>query len=143
MGNRISPFIQKFKRRLAGLILTVVGQNILPKQDPQSVEVGTNVTRIWVTVVEFSSVNELGSQDSSEVARTDKPNELVNAFGMKASAEPLKLRRQQHGIRMVDLLSCIPSATSGSTYHSMRGHDLVQSFRPNRSPSFKRMGWHD
>ena len=89
--NRISPLIQKLKSRLTSLILAVVGQDVLPKPESQSIEVGPDVTRIGVSVVELSPVDEFGLQNSGEVARTDGSNELVNAFGVKTTAESLEL----------------------------------------------------
>lgn len=68
-----------------------MADDVLPKQETQPVEVGTNITRIGVALVELSPVNELGPQNSRKFACADGSNNLINALGVETPAETLKL----------------------------------------------------
>jgi hypothetical protein len=63
---------------------------------------------------------------------------MIDTLGMKVSAKTLKVRCQQHGIRAIDLLSCIPSPACRPANGSMRLLDLIESGPPSRFPLLKR-----
>jgi hypothetical protein len=64
-------------------------------------------------------------------------NQLIDALRVKIAAEPLRVRRQERCVSVVDLLRRKAPAALGPTDHDMRILDLIQRDSSFAIPSYQ------
>ena len=135
MSYCISPLIQFFKDVFSNLVLRMVDINFLPKLDAEQPEIGSDTTGLSVLTVELATLRESSLDPMPyQYRRLDERHEMGNAFGMEIAAESLKMRSDQYGVRLIDLLSCVAASSTCPTHGGMSGLDLVQRIRMRRHP---------
>jgi hypothetical protein len=67
----------------------------------------------------------------------------VNRLGVQVAAEALKLRRDKHGVSVVNLARGAATSGSRSSDGSVRPRDLVERSLGDRRPSLERYGCHE
>ena len=88
----VSPFIEQFQRGLAKGILRINLYHMIPKLQTQAGEVGSDIPRIWIPFVEFSSLDELGFQNRNQTGWRRPSDQAASTFGMQVPTKTLKLR---------------------------------------------------
>ncbi|MGH7173721.1 MAG: hypothetical protein ACRELG_25850 [Gemmataceae bacterium] len=124
MGNGVSPVDQLLKQFAAAFVPRVHDIRLCPKIDSQAVEIGTDGTGMRIASIEAPIPHKLRPQQTFKLHRDDCDKE-INALGMQIPTETLKVRRQQCGIRIIDLLRRITPASLGPANHRVGVFDLV------------------
>jgi hypothetical protein len=124
VGNRVSPINQLLKQFAPALVPRIQGVHFRPKIDSQSIEIRPDRSGVGIPPAKASIPDKLHAQESLKL-RWDDCNNVINALRMKVPTEALKVRRQECGIRVIDLLCCITPASLGPANHRMRVFDLV------------------
>jgi hypothetical protein len=141
MRDRISPVDQLLKQFASALVPGVQGVHFRPEIDSQAIEIRTDGAGVRIASAEASVPGPLRPQHCLQRSRDDG-NHVIEALGMKIAAESLKVRRQECGIGIIDLLRGIPPASLGPTNHRMRVFDLVEGIGPFSVPPDQGVGWH-
>ena len=133
VGYGVSPVNQFLKQFASPFIPRVKSVNVCPKIKTQSVEIGTDCTRVGISSIETSVPDELRSHESLE-PRRDEGDNMIGALRMQVATKTLKMRRQESGIRIIDLLGRITPASLGPADHHMGVFNLVQRIGPFSVP---------
>ncbi len=109
--------------------------NLVPEFDAQKPEICTEAAGLRILGIELPALRKTGlDQVSYEWWRFDVSHQSRNALGVQVAAESLKLRGDENGVGLVDLLCCIASPQSSSSDRCMRCRDFIQSPRPFGQP---------
>ena len=65
---------------------------------------------------------------------SDCLNQVFHALGVQVAAKPLKLRGEQHGVRLVDLLRLITATSPDATNRRVGFLDLVKRNHATTDP---------
>jgi hypothetical protein len=134
MDDRVSPIVQSVERGFPSRIRGMMALDFHPKGDSQSPEVGADTARLGVLTVQLPVQCEFSPNNWLQRPGCQGIRQMIDAFGMEVSAEPLKLGRKENGIGSIDLLSCItPSPVTSSDGGMGLGH-FVESIRAANRP---------
>jgi hypothetical protein len=112
MCIRVSPVNQFLKQFAPALVPRVQGVHFCPKIDSQSIEIRTDGAGMRIASAKTSIPNKFRPQESSKLRRDDCDN-VIDALRMQIPTETLKVRSQECGIRIIDLLGRITPASLG------------------------------
>jgi hypothetical protein len=70
------------------------------------------------------------------------PDDRVHGREVQVATEPLELRREQDGVSVVDLQSCVSPSTAIAADRLVRGLDFVERILGGRVPTLKRYRRH-
>jgi hypothetical protein len=119
-----------------------MGMDFGPELDAEPVEVRADGTRVGVATIQAAVQEKCTAKHGSQDGWGDSPHEIFYTFRVKIPAEPLKLRRQQHRVGVVDLLDCISAAWSRAADAPVGGLDFIEFRGPGCVPFSPRMRWH-
>jgi hypothetical protein len=135
VGDCIPPVVQKLKLSPPGSILWMMAIDFCPEDETEKSEVGPDAARLSVPTVELATPDEpVLDETPDRCGWIEMPHQVRDALGMEVTAEPLKLRRDQHGVRLVDLLGRVTTARARAADRGVGGLDLVQRARASRQP---------
>src|SRR5262249_15058204 len=118
MGNGVSPVHQLLKDFTPTLVPGIQSIDLCPEVNSQAIEVGTKRAGMRIAAVQASIPNQVGAEEHAKLGRYDCKN-VIDAFRMKVPTETLKMRRQESGIGVIDLLCGVPSASFRPAYHDV------------------------
>ena len=142
MCDRVSPVVEFLQVVHATLAVSVVVADTVPEIEAEAIEICADVSRIRIGMIKLAVQREFGAKYGPQANRIDDSNDVINAFRMQIPTEALKLRRQQHGVRVVDLVSRVTSTASAAADTSMCVLDFVKFADTRCVPGLKGYGRH-
>lgn len=136
MCDGISPVDQFLQLSAAAIVPRVQGADLGPEIHSQAIEIRADSAGMRIASTQASIPDELRPQKPLKLCGDDGDN-MVDALRMKVPAKALKVRRQESGIRIIDLLSRVASASFRAANHDMGVFDLVQGIDSFAIPSFQ------
>ena len=101
--------------------------NLVPEFDAQKPEICTEAAGLRILAIELPALRKTGlDQVPYEWWRFDVSHQSRNALGVQIAAESLKLRGDEQGVGLIDLLGRIPPPRSSPTDGCMRCLDFIQ-----------------
>lgn len=111
VGYGISPFVHLFQIALSGGIPRGNCSYVGPKRHSQRTEVASQITRIWISMVQFPTSCQVDLKDLAQRGGLDRSNEIINSLRMEVATKCLKMGREQDDVRLIDLEGCVAAAT--------------------------------
>jgi len=142
VGDGVSPGVEVFQPVPPRLAVRIDGLHRWPELHPEPGEVGAQVARVGVAVVELPSLREEHSQQVGGPGRLGVVGREVHRLGVQVTAEALELGRQQRRVGVVDLERGVPAAPPTTADGPVCRFDFVQSDTGSIPPLFERDGWH-
>jgi hypothetical protein len=124
MRDGVAPIVQVVQGGSPLRLPAVDEAHVVPKAHPQPSEVGAQVPRVGIAVVELPSLRQHGPQDAGNGAGLRVRDQEVDGLRVEVAAEPLELRRQQHSVSVIELQRRVPTTAPRNAERTMSGGDL-------------------
>jgi hypothetical protein len=107
----------------------------VPELDAQKPEIRAEAARLSILAIELAAPGKTSlKQVSYRCGRVDESHQSGNALSVQVATESLKLRGDEYGVGLIDLLCRIPPPRSSPTDGRMRCLDFIQCPRPFGQP---------
>lgn len=138
VSDGVAPPVEVFKPLLPRVSVGIDRPHGGPELDTKTGEVRAEIAWVRVAAVEFAA---LGQQDPEYACRNGRlrvGDHEVRSLRVEVSAEALKLRRQQHRVRVIHLERGMSTPAASPAQGSMRRLDLVKRLLTGGVPAFER-----
>ncbi len=138
MTDCVPPFVHVVQSHPAIRVLRMVSGDQGPERETKPSEIRSDMARIRIASVEFSVGGEIEHCNVAQIRIRDGADQQLGTFVMKRPAVTLKLARQHHRIRLVDLERRSAHARAGAAKRLVRSLHLVERRSTLRKPSLQR-----
>jgi hypothetical protein len=142
VGDGVPPPVQIFEVSMPALVSSAEGVHVAPEGHPEPPEVGPKVPGIRIALIELATLSENEPERFAHSCRRSIRGEEINGLGMETPAKPLELRRQQYGVRVVDLQGGVPTPSTRPSDGFVRRFNLIECALCVTDPRTIRGGGH-
>lgn len=100
----VAPAVQFTQRLLSCPGLVITREKRRPKFNSESAEISAKVTRVRIAGFELPRFHHSLPHNHADGWMRDRSGQVLDALGVQITAERLKPRREQHYVRLLDLL---------------------------------------
>jgi hypothetical protein len=142
MSDRVPPSVQLLKPVQTSLVADVQVLHFVPERKSESIVVFANVSGIRIPCLQLPVLDKNIPECCPQKTSWNALHEVVRAFRVQIPTVSLKLRGEQDGICLIDLLGSVASSAAHTTDAPMGSLHFIESGPPHDPPSLQRYGRH-
>ncbi len=127
VSDRISPLVKFLQRTSSRRIWRTMSVHEYPESEIEATEIGTDIPGIGITSIQPPIKYETAADHTTVGWVRQLGGERIGTFRVETATEPLKLRRQQQSVRLIDLLRRGPGSRTNPADRAMGGFEHVES----------------
>ena len=127
MRHSVAPAVQLTQRLLSCPGLVITREKHRPKFNSESAEISAKVTRVRIAGFELPRFHHSLPHNHADGWMRDRGGQVLDALRVQITAERLKPRREQHYVRLLDLLCDRPPARHRATGKLVGNLDSIES----------------
>jgi hypothetical protein len=126
MRDCVPPLVHHHKPLPTRLCMAAIDTQRRPEIEAESIEVRSNIPSVRIPRIEFARIHEPPTDKSGDCRGCNASRQMVNTFRVQISAESLEPGRQQHDVRLIDLLHRKATPSPSPAHGTVGRFDLIQ-----------------